>query len=186
MKKLIVGLSLVLSMAISGYAAYVPPTAEQLKQAAADPTKIAALVQGATASQAASVARDAMMQVMSLDLKPGVKKARVKEIVKYLFAAYPGQALVLANALGHAIQGSALAGNSNVIATVLAAVSANSGSAGSGSSSDAAGQAFTASLTSGGSPAPSAANPGGGGASQVAAPPPPPPVASGYPGQTVQ
>ena len=83
MKKVIVVLVVLLLAMASAQAAFVPPTAAQIKAAADDPAQIKALLKDATPDQASGVLLSVIRRLQQMDIKPEVKKERVGK----LFAA---------------------------------------------------------------------------------------------------
>lgn len=144
-------------------AAFVPPTAEQVKQAAAEPARVADLVRGAGVQQAANVARDVIVTILDAGLPAGTRDGRIKIVITQVFQAFPGQGRALAAALGTAIAGSAVASaNAAALSAIQAAVAAATPGGGT-----VFGNAFAVSLQSiGGAP--------GGGRTAPPSPPPPP------------
>ena len=138
MKKMMMSLFLVLAMALSVSAAYVAPTAEQLQQAANDPTTLASLRAGSTPKQGAVILRDVIVQVLALKLDPQTSQNRIAAIVKQGMKAFPGKAVALAKALGKAVAGSSVLGMNPALSDLIAGFIATE----AGSSGAAAAHAF--------------------------------------------
>lgn len=152
MKKLMaMAMAVVCVTCMSASAAFVAPTEAQIAAAAANPTALAALLQGASAQQAAEVLRVVITASMGLGLTPEAQSARVTAIVSAGFTAVatpatPGAApaatpTAFAAALGTALGTSpTISQNGAVVATVQSAVT----TAGGGGT---AGQALAVSFT---------------------------------------
>jgi hypothetical protein len=76
-------------VAWNAYGAFEKPTHDQLKEAAKDPSKVVALLQDASIDQAAETAKDVIIQIVYLDLKPAERNDRIAAVVTYLFKAMP-------------------------------------------------------------------------------------------------
>lgn len=144
-------------------AAFVPPTVEQVKQAAAEPVRVADLVRGGSVQQAANVARDVIVTIVDAGLPAGTRDELIRTVIAQVFQAFPGQGKALAAALGTAIAGSAIASaNTAVLSAIQAAVATATPGGGT-----VFGNAYAVSLQSiGGAP--------GGGKTATPLPPPPP------------
>lgn len=165
-------------MAMRAWGAFVPPTDNQLIQAAEDPARIGALVKQASVAQAAEVTKNVIVKIVGLGLPPVTRNARVAAIIADVFKAMPGKAKALAAALGRAIAASPVAsGDPAVVSTIQQAVIAAAGAEGSAAGA-AFGNAYNMAMQS------VAGAPGGG---KVVPPtPPPPPVAIPYEGQSLR
>lgn len=90
MRKTICGMMLLACLAGgNAFGAFEKPTRDQLKEAAKDPTKIVALLQDASIDQAAETAKDVIIQIVYLDLKPEERNQRIAAVVNFLFKAVP-------------------------------------------------------------------------------------------------
>ena len=119
-RKMIVMLVAV-GVAVSAMAAFVPPTQQQINQAAANPASISALLTGANAEQAANVIKAVMASILSGSQPPAVKQAAVVQLVNTVFAGLPAQnaRMGLARALGAACGGAPIiSGNPAVVSAI--------------------------------------------------------------------
>jgi hypothetical protein len=76
-------------VAWNAYGAFEKPTRDQLKEAAKDPSKIVALLQDASIDQAAETAKDVIIQIVYMDLKPKERNDRISAVITDLFKAWP-------------------------------------------------------------------------------------------------
>lgn len=86
------GLSLILTfaMTVSGWAAFAPPTADQLAGAAADPgAQLAALLTDATAAEAAGVLGDVLALIADMEMTSADRTARIAAAMQSALAALP-------------------------------------------------------------------------------------------------
>ena len=93
--------------ASAAWAAFVAPTADQLRDAAENPAKVAALLKDASAQQAAEVLRDLLIRAAGLGLTGDQLSARVRQVVQAAFGAMGGEAAALAGALGALVRDNA-------------------------------------------------------------------------------
>ncbi len=160
-------------LAWTAYGIFIPPTRDQVKEAAQDPSLVVAMLQDATAPQAAEVAKDIIIQIVDLDLKDEDRDVRIASLTSYLFLAWPqGHWTDLAMALGRFVAASPTASMSaaTVSATQRGIIQVANVQVG-----DAFGNAYNLSMQT------IAGAPGGG--KTVPPQPPPPPVALPYEGQ---
>lgn len=157
----------------TAHGAFVKPSREQLKAAAEDPAQVVALLQDASIDQAAELAKDVVIQIVKLDLKPKERDQRISLLASYLFMAMPeDQWSALAIALAKFVAASPTASVSPD--TVSAVQRAIIEIAGVDAGND-FGNAYTLAMQT------VAGAPGGG--KTVPPAPPPPPVALPYEGQ---
>jgi len=157
----------------TAYGIYTPPTRDQVQEAAKDPSLIVAMLQDATAPQAAEVTKNIIIQIVDLDLKDEDRDARIVSLTSYLFLAWPqSQWLALATALGRFVAASPTASMNvaTISATQRGIIQVANVKAG-----DAFGNAYNLAMQT------IAGAPGGG--KTVPPQPPPPPVALPYEGQ---
>lgn len=176
MKRILpIGAVLAVVAAGSAWGVFVEPTQSQLRAAAETPSRVVPMLQDANVAQAANVGKDVIIEIVQLDLKPEDRKARIQELVGYLFGAMPDQAQALAIALGLKIAASPTASMSpEIVSAIQVAIIAQVGlSAGNGF-----GNSYTLAMQT------VAGAPGGG--KTVPPQPPPPPVALPYEGQRLR
>ena len=70
----------------NAYGAFEKPTREQLKAAAKEVSLIVDLLKDASIDQAAETAKDVIIQIVQLDLKPVERDSRIASLAAYLFA----------------------------------------------------------------------------------------------------
>ena len=197
-----VALMIVLGLAWSATAAFTPPTAEQLNAAATAPAdNLAALLQGASADQAADVAGQLAELLAGMGLSADEQAGRLSQVIQVLFDSFPPlQHESLAAALGQVLAGSSAISDS-ALSSIREAVAA---AAGTGDSSGTLLQTFDQAFTTSGGTLPPAPNPeppkneppppdeeptgddnppSGSDSSGDDEPPPPPPPPPDYPGQ---
>lgn len=106
MKKMYVGmLAALLGLVMSVHAAFTPPTADQIAAAAEDPSKVEALIAGATPEEAAAVLKAIYEKIVALNLAPEDFTARVALVTGAAFKAMPNKMNELAVALGTLLGG---------------------------------------------------------------------------------
>jgi len=116
---------------LTASAAYTPPTDDQVSEAAADPSKLAALVAGATPGEAAEVVKSVIVVSLGLGLEAPALSARVGEIVAASVGAMSAQSTAFAAALGTSLGGtSAIGQNAVLVAAIQAAVTTAGGQQG--------------------------------------------------------
>ena len=133
MKKIFTGIiGAVMVSSLSAFAEFTPPTEEQLAAAANDPAMEAALLQGASAEQAAQVMKAIIVQVLASGLDSQAVNARVASIVSAGFAAMPaGSAPALASSLGSACGATlAISANPAVVSSIQSTIATAGGSGG--------------------------------------------------------
>lgn len=157
----------------SAYGAFEKPSRDQLKAAAEDPSLIVALLKDASIDQAAETAKDVVIQIVKLDLKPKDRDARIASLIGYLFLSMPkDQWTDLAIALGKFIAASPTA---SMEADMISAVQQSIIEVTGVDEGSAFGNAYNLAMQT------IAGAPGGG--KTVPPQPPPPPVALPYEGQ---
>ncbi len=85
------------------FGAFVKPTDQQINEAAADPSKLTALLQDATPKQAAEIVALVMKAVVGLKLPADQQDARVTSVVQTAVTAMGAQATAFARFLGSAV-----------------------------------------------------------------------------------
>lgn len=81
--------------ALAANAAFTPPTADQIKAAAEDPATLGALIQGASAEEAAQVVTAVIQEIEKSDLSLDQKKARVALVIDQMNATMGDLAAVV-------------------------------------------------------------------------------------------
>ena len=107
-----------LGLTLSVRAEFAVPSDEQLAAAANDPAQMNALLQGASAEQAAQVVKTVIVHVLGLGLDTQLANSKISAVVRAGFSAMPaGTGPVMASSLG------SLCGFSTVISVNPAVVS---------------------------------------------------------------
>ena len=156
--------------------AFVPPTRDQLEEAAKHPPKVVVLLHDASVTDAAVVGKDVIIEILQLGLKPKERDARIAMLVTYLFQAMAQDDWTsLAVELAKAVAASPKASMSSAIVsgiqrTIIGVSDVDTGSA--------FGNAYNMAMQT------VAGAPGGG--KSVPPQPPPPPVALPYEGQRLR
>jgi hypothetical protein len=149
--------------------AFAHPTLEQLQAAARNPSLVVPLLKDASVDEAAVVAKDVIIEIIQLDLKPEDREKRIKALIASVFSAMPDHQKELVIALGKAVAASPTASISpevvsNIQLAVIMATDVLDGSA--------FGNAYNLAMQT------VAGAPGGG--KTTPSQPPPPPVALPY------
>lgn len=76
-------------LAAATWGAYEKPTREQIRAVVEDPAKIVELLKDASIDQAAELARDVIVAIIQLDLKPEERDRRITAVIAFLFRAFP-------------------------------------------------------------------------------------------------
>ena len=171
----------VLLPAIPAGAAFVAPTPRQIAQAAADPARIPAMIQGASVTEAAQVARAVIARIL-LDWKDAQARAvRVRAAILQVMAVRPREAVAMAVALGSLIASSpTISGDGATLSTIQASIieAAGADRVAGADLAAAFGNAFALAMQSlGGAP---------GSGKTAPATPPPPPITVPYEGQSFE
>jgi len=132
MKKTLLGIVGMMMTAISVFADFTPPTAEQLTAAANNPTAMAALLVGASSEQAAQVIKAVVVQISAMGLSASAQAASIGSVITVSFSAVPaGAAPMLAANLGTACGSSlAISANPVVVSSIQSSIATAGGSGG--------------------------------------------------------
>ena len=109
---------------MAAWNAFEKPSRDQLKAAAEDPSLVVALIKDASIDQAAETAKDVIIQIVELDLKPADRDARTASVIGYVFMSWPeDQWRDLAIALGKFVAASPTASmDADMISAVQRAI----------------------------------------------------------------
>lgn len=136
------------STCMTAFAAFTPPSQDQVNQAAADPAKLSALLVDATPDQAAQVVKAVIVATLSLNLDSTVQSARISQLITSSVGSMAAQSVAFATALGTTLASTrAISQNAVLITTIHAALTTAGGSTQAGTAlSTAFQQSFTAAL----------------------------------------
>ena len=119
---------IVCATCITAAAAFAPPTQDQIKQAAADPAALAALLKGASPEQAAQVVKTVIVAALAMKLETSVQTARINQIIAAAVGAMSAHPSAFATALGTSLGGAAAINqNAGLVKTMRAALAAVGG-----------------------------------------------------------
>jgi len=122
---------IVCATCIAASAAFTRPAQSEVNQAAADPAKLAALLNGATPEEAAQVTKAVVVAALGLGLDVSAQNTRINQIITASVGAMPAQSTAFATALGTSLGGATtLSQNAGLVTTIIAAVTTAGGQQG--------------------------------------------------------